>query len=374
MRKVLKVLIIAVVLAIVVAACSSASGGGSTTTSEAEQVTTTSEAEQVTTTSEAEQVTTTAVALPAVCRGQNGAGMKVGFANLSESSDFAVLVREGIQKVAADCNVQLVVADNDRDPTRTLDNARNFVAQKVDGIIEFNTHRDLGEAICDVIDGRPLLAIDIPQEPCGVFMGADNRAAGEIGGKGAGELAKKLWDCDIDQVVTFEAFSIGGINTDRMNGQLAGLQSVCPDLQLGDFENWTPDVANSIITRLEAYKIDPAFEQGRDYLTAHPDARHIVALCLNDDGCLGFHSAVEEAGRSGQVIFASQGANDATHELIRTDPFWAGGTAYFPERYGEMLIPNIIRMINGEKPEANPLLMKHVFISADNIDDYYPLP
>ena len=59
-----------------------------------------------------------AQSLPEVCRGQDGGGFKVGFANLAESSDFAVIVREGIQRVAEACNLTLVVADNDRDPAR----------------------------------------------------------------------------------------------------------------------------------------------------------------------------------------------------------------------------------------------------------------
>lgn len=310
--------------------------------------------------------------LPDVCRGQDGQGLKVGFANLAESSDFAVIVREGIQTVAKACNLDLVTADNNRDPVKTLDNARNFVAQQVNGMIEFNSLRDLGSAICDIAGNRPVLAVDIPLEPCAVFMGADNRAAGEVGGRGVGKVVKEMWNCDVDQIVTFEAPHVGEINTNRMNGQLAGLKEVCPDLRLGNFEQWTPTVADSIITRLEAFAIDPAFQRGRDYLTAHPDAHHIVALCLNDDGCLGFHSAVEQSGRSGQVIFASQGANSVTHDLIRNDPYFAGATGYFPEKYGELLVPNIIRMINGKGPEANPLLMTHVFVNAENIDEFYP--
>ena len=203
-------------------------------------------------------------------------------------------------------------------------------------------------------------------------MGADNRGAGEVGGRGVGAVVKEMWNCDVDEVVTFEAPHVGQINTDRMNGQLAGLKEVCPELQLGNFEAWSPTVDNSIITRIEGFQIDPAFERGRDYLTAHPDAGHIVALCLNDDGCLGFHSAVAESGRSGQVIFATQGANSVTHDLIRNDPNFAGGAGYFSERYGELLVPNIIRMIKGEGPEADPLLMTHIFISANNIDELYP--
>src|SRR5690606_16965703 len=120
--------------------------------------------------------------LPEVCRGQDGSGLKVGFANLAESSDFAVIVREGIQRVAEACNVELFLADNDRDPVKTIDNVNYFIAQEVDRINVFNSLGELVEAICDIAGDRPVLAVDIPLEPCAVFTGADNRGAGEVGG------------------------------------------------------------------------------------------------------------------------------------------------------------------------------------------------
>jgi ribose transport system substrate-binding protein len=310
-------------------------------------------------------------ALPEICQGQDGMGRKVGFANLGESVPFAVQVREGIQKVAKDCNVELVVADNALDPQKALDNARNFVAQGVKGVIEFNVHGNISGAICDILKGLPVIAIDIAHPECAVFMGANNRMAGELGGEGAGKLAKSLWACQIDAIVTFEAPGVGQVNVDRMNGLIAGVKKVCPDLAYGNFEQWSPTVPNSIITRLDADRVDPGYKKGKDFLTANPQARHIVALCINDDSCLGFLSAVKELGREGQVIFASQGADPSVWPEIRKNPYYAGSTAYFPEKYGEILIPAIIRMMNGEKVQG-PLYVKHVFISKDNIDQYYP--
>lgn len=306
-----------------------------------------------------------------VCQGQDGSGLKVGFANIGESVPFAVIVRQGIEAVAEACNLELVHADNALDPQQALSNARNFVSQDVDGVVEFQVHGDVADALCDILGELPSIAIDIAHD-CSVFMGANNRAAGELTGQGAGERVQELWDCEVDEIITFEAFGVGQVNIDRLNGSIAGLQTVCPDLEYGDFEEWDPNVEDSIITRLDADRVDPAFTEGRDYLTAHPDADRIVALCINEDSCLGFQSAVEEAGREGQVIFASNGADPTAHEEIRNNEFYAGATAFFPERYGELIVPNIIRMINGEEPESDPLLVEHVFVSADNIDDVYP--
>jgi ribose transport system substrate-binding protein len=310
--------------------------------------------------------------LPKICQGQDGEGRSVGFGNLGESVPFAVLVREGIEKVADQCNLEIINADNQLDPQRALENARTFVTQGAEGIIEFQVDSGIAEAICDIAEDRPMIAIDIPHEPCAVFMGADNRGAGEMTGNGAGELAKQRWNCEIDAIVTFEGFASGEPSIDRLNGSIAGVEQVCPDLEYGNYDDWGETVPDSIVTRIDADRTEPAFTKGRDWLTANPDADQIVALCLNEDSCLGFHSAVEQAGRSGEVIFASNGADPSGHDLIRGDENYAGATAFFPERYGELVVPNIIRMLNGEDPEADPLLMEHVFITAENIDEYYP--
>jgi ribose transport system substrate-binding protein len=311
-----------------------------------------------------------AAALPEECQGQDGTGLKVGFANLGESVPFAVQVREGIEAVAEPCNLEIVNADNALDPQIAVDNARLFMTQEVDGIIQFNVHGNIADSICEIIGGTPMIAIDIAHPNCSIFMGANNRVAGEVGGKAAGELAKEMWNCEIDAVVTHEAPGVGQVNIDRMNGLIAGLQSVCPDVDYGDFENWSMD-GTDLVTRLDSDRVDPGFEKGRDYLTANQDKQHIVSLCINDDSCLGMLAAVKEAGREDQVIFASQGADPSVWGEIRANPMYAGSTAYFPEYYGRYLIPAIIRMMNGEKVEG-PILVEHVAITKDTIDQYYP--
>ncbi len=312
-----------------------------------------------------------AAALPVECQGQDGTGLKIGFANLGESVPFAVQVREGIESVAEECNVELVQADNALDPQIAVDNARLFMTQEVDGILQFNVNGNIADSICEIVGDTPMIAIDIAHPGCSIFMGANNRVAGEVGGKAAGEVAKELWNCEIDAIVTHEQAGVGQVNTDRMNGLIAGLQSVCPDVDYGDFENWSLD-GTELITRLgDSDRVDKAFPQGRDYLTANQDKQHIVSLCINDDSCLGMLAAVQEAGREDQVIFASQGADPSVWSEIRTNPMYAGSTAYFPEYYGRYLIPAIIQMMNGETVEG-PILVEHLAITKDNIDQYYP--
>lgn len=308
-----------------------------------------------------------------VCQGQDGSGLKVGFANLGGGIPFTQQVEEGIQDVADECNLELVIADNNFDGQTAIDNARNFVTQEVDGVIEFQIDAGLESAVCAELGDLPVIAIDIAHPSCATFMGADNQLAGELGGAGLGGYAQENWDCDIDLIVSLEQFVVGDVNVARVNGLIRGITEVCPDVAVGDFEEWSPEVGgDSVIVRCDCGgSNDTAFPLVRDILTANPDAEHIAVVSLNDDMGLAAMAAAEEAGRLESLAIASQGADATIHETIRTVPQYVGSTAYFPENYGTYLVPAIIQLINGEEV-PDPILIEHVFIDATNIDEFYP--
>lgn len=308
-----------------------------------------------------------------ICQGQDGTGLKVGFANLGGGIPFTQQVEDGIVDVAAECNLELVIADNNFDGQTAIDNARNFVTQQVDGVIEFQVDAGLEGAVCEALGDLPVIAIDIAHPSCAVFMGADNARAGELGGEGLGNYAAENWDCGIDLIVSLENFGVGDVNIARMNGLIRGITKVCPDVAVGDFEEWAPEVSgDSIVVRCDCGgSTDSAFPLFRDILTANPDAQHIAVVSLNDDMGLAAMAAAEDAGRLDQLAIASQGADATVHDVIRDTPEYVGSTAYFPEDYGTYLVPAIIEMINGEDVD-DPILVNHVFIDATNVDEYYP--
>jgi len=99
----------------------------------------------------------------------------IGFANLTEDIVFTQLVREGILAAAEEAgNVEIVLADNQLDGATALANADNFIAQGVDGVIEFQTDEAFGNVIMSRFrrEGMPVIAIDIPM-PGATFFGAD---------------------------------------------------------------------------------------------------------------------------------------------------------------------------------------------------------
>src|SRR5687767_1484292 len=80
----------------------------------------------------------------------SGGRYKIGFANLTEDIPFAVRVREGIERAAKQAgNVDLVIANNRMDGQTALSNADTFLLQGVNGVIEFQTDEQFGNAIMD---------------------------------------------------------------------------------------------------------------------------------------------------------------------------------------------------------------------------------
>ncbi len=290
----------------------------------------------------------------------SGDGLKLGFIALGDQVPFSKLVTDGMKQAAQAAGAELVVCDSRLDGQVALDCARNFKTQQVDGYLNFQVDQALSEAICKAGPDVPVIAVDIAQEPCQVaFMGAANEYAGIIAGQAVGEFAKAEWDCDYDAYVSLESTASVDASKARMGGYRKGFQSVCP----GELKNERV---------LDADRTDTARTKMTDTLTALPGQKKIVVVAINDDGILGALAAAKTAGREGDIYVSGQGADPSAHCEIKNNPNWIADAGYFPERYGEIGIPYLIKAAKGETVQKD-LLVPHELINADNIDEHYEL-
>jgi ribose transport system substrate-binding protein len=289
---------------------------------------------------------------------------KIGFANLTEDIVFTKLVREGIEEAAAEAgNIELVFADNKLDGATALANAENFISQGVDGVIEFQTDEAFGNVIMSKFraENIPVIAIDIPM-PGATFFGADNYLAGQLAGEAAAEWVAENWEGQVDAILLLELPQSGPVPAARMQGMLdalqAGLASPVPDDK---------------VLRLDSKNTqEEAFQVTSDILPSLPDAEHIVAMSINDGTGLGVVAAAEAAGRAGQVIVVGQNADPSgQEEMIKENSRYLGATAYFPENYGSKIIPAMLDLLEC-RPVPPSVYVDHVFISAENLCEYYP--
>ena len=201
--------------------------------------------------------------------------------------------------------------------------------------LNFQVDQKLSGAICEAGPQVPVIAIDIVQEPCQVsFMGAANEYAGNIAGEAIGKFAKDTWNCEYDAYVSLESAAAADANRLRMGGTREGFTKYC-------------EIKNERVLG-DADRTDKARTQFADVLTALPDKHKIVVVAINDDGLIGALAAARTAGREGDIFLAGQGADPTSHCEILNNPNWIADAAYFPERYGEIAVPYLIRAAKGE--------------------------
>jgi ribose transport system substrate-binding protein len=289
---------------------------------------------------------------------------KIGFANLTEDIVFTKLVREGMEKAAAEAgNVELVFADNKLDGATALANAENFIAQGVDGVVEFQTDEAFGNVIMAKFreNNIPVIAIDIPM-PGATFFGADNYLAGQLAGAAAADWVNANWEGQVDAILMLELPQSGPVPAARMQGMLDSLQS-----------GLTTPVAEDKVIRLDSKNTqEEAFKVTSDILPSLPDATRIVAVSINDGTGLGAIAAAEAAGRADQIIVVGQNADPSgQEEMVKENSRYLGATAYFPELYGFKIIPAMLDLLECRAVPPS-VYVDHVFISAENVCEYYP--
>jgi ribose transport system substrate-binding protein len=307
-------------------------------------------------------------AVPAAAQGASCPTAKdsyvVGFANLTEDIVFTQLVREGLVETAEELgNVELVLADNRLDGATALANTENFITQGVDAIIHFQTDEAFGNVIMARARAAdiPVFAIDIPM-PGATFFGADNYFAGQLAGEALAEWVNANWDGQADAMLILELPQSGPIPAARMQGMEEAFQ-----------ENVETPIADDMIFRLDSKNTqEEAFRVVSDTLPAIAEDARIVAVTINDGTALGTIAAVEAAGRGDNLMVVGQNADPSgQEEMIKENSRYLGATGYFPENYGAQLLPRVIDVLEC-RPVPPSIYVEHVFISAENVCDYYP--
>lgn len=287
----------------------------------------------------------------------SGKGLKLGLITLDDSVPFSKLVSDSVKKQATLAGATLVYCDSKGDGATALACARNFKVQGVQGYLNFQSDAKSADAICAAGPKVPVIAIDIQQGNCQTaFMGANNEFAGELAGRNLGTYMKQKFDCKYDAYVSMEEPDAGAVNTARMGGYRKGFESVC-----GPIKN---------LKKENAFRIDQARTTFSDVLTTLPGAHHIVVAAINDDAIEGALAAAKTAGRTKDLFVSGQGADPSSWCDIQSNSQWVGDTAYFPERYGEIGVPYLIKAIKGQAIAKN-LLVSHQIINSANIGSIY---
>ncbi|KKB80400.1 sugar ABC transporter substrate-binding protein [Devosia soli] len=290
----------------------------------------------------------------------SGEGLTIGFTQLGLGVPFTEALQKGMVAAAETAGVNLVTCDSKFDAAAALDCARQFRTQNVDGLVTFQADAAAAANICAEGPQVPVIAIDIEQQPCQTaFVGAANTYAGQIVGYAIGQYFKENFDCQYDAWVSLESLAVGVVNDMRMGGMREGFAQVC-----GEVQNLR------VIDTGAGGQADTAQRQVTDTLTALPGAQKIIVVGINEDVVTGALAAARSQNRTENLYLGVQNFDPGNCQ-IWTAPHFIASAAYFPEKYAQLILPNLIKAVKGEEI-AKQILVPHEVVTKDNMMQLYP--
>jgi ribose transport system substrate-binding protein len=296
------------------------------------------------------------------------AGQTLAFTNIMGGIPFCESVWQNVQDqwaLAGGDPGDLYYADNQYDATIGLKNADIMLAKSPDVLINFQFDAKVNSIIANKFGqaGIPIIAVDVPT-PGAPFMGVNNFPVAYMAGEVAIEYVEALGGIDMIDAIVLLQFPAGG---EVLMLRSEGFYQAFAD-------KYGPEVVDPITVRADggAGEAEQANQAMTDVLSTIPDAEYAVLTSINAQSMSGAISAIQTAGRwdPEKWIVVTQGADETGCQQV-VDGLTKASIAYFPEKYGEYLIPASVALMKGEV--VPPFMyVENVPISMDNMADYYP--
>lgn len=283
--------------------------------------------------------------------------IRFGFGSESSEMPFSVDVTKSLKAAAASAGVDLLVLDNRYDAAAALENADEFVRQRVDLVVEFQIDEHIAPMIADKIHGAgiPLIAVDIPH-PHATFFGVDNYRVGFEAGELLAHHAKSVWGGKVKWVIGLGISEAGPLVQSRISGGFAGIRSKLPQLP------------EDVFVSLDGEgRTDKSYRVTRDFLRKHPTDRGILVAAATDTSALGALKAVRELRRENQVAIAGQDCiEEALEEMSTPGTPFIGSISHEASSYGPRLVHIGLSILNGQTvPPYN--YVEHKLITATSL-------
>jgi ribose transport system substrate-binding protein len=286
---------------------------------------------------------------------------RIGFAAQGDS-EFSREVVKSMEKAAAREHVHLITVNNRYSAREAVRNADLLIKERVDLVLEFQTYERVAPVLASKFleSNTPVIAIEVPH-PGASYFGANNYKAGLIGGKALGRWARENWGGKVDQLLLLELPIAGSLLELRLTGLVDGLRAELPQMA---------GVPKAHLNGRGSF--EQVLEVLRQYVRRSPPRRTLIGT-VNDICALAALRAFEEAGLSHLCAVMGQNAiRDARMELRKPGTRLIGTVAYFPERYGDELIPLAVSILQ-KKPVPAAVFVKHQLITSRNVELIYPL-
>jgi len=295
-------------------------------------------------------------------------GFSLAYTDINGGMPFTNSVWQSVQdqwKLAGGDPAKLYYADNRYDATIGLKNADIMLAKKPDVLINFQFDSKVNNIIAQKFSAAniPIIAVDVPT-PGAPFMGVNNFQAAYMAGEAAVKLAEEKGGIDkLDNIILGQFPAGGEVLMLRSEGfyqafvDKYGAEKVDPKTIRFDGGAGEAEQANKAMT---------------DVLSKIPNAKVVALTSINEQTMSGIISAIQTAGRwdPENWIIITMGCDEDGQKQIR-DGLTDGAVAFFPEHYGEYIIPAAVALMHGQ-PVPPFLYVENEVITLENIDQYYP--
>lgn len=287
---------------------------------------------------------------------------RIGYASQSNLLPFTGIVTDSLLSAASAADIDLLVLNNQFSPRVALENAKRFVAEKVDLVIDSQINVNVAPQIGAIFQdaGIPGIAVDIPHPGC-FYFGADNYKAGRIAGRHLARWALKNWHDTAEQVIYLGVDAAGPLLNSRLTGMLDGLNEHLPESR--NIPTCHYDTKGG--------QFDATLDIVRKHLRRRK-ARRVLVGAVNDTTALAALQAFREMGIEDECAIVGQDASiEARQELRRPSTKLIGTVAYFPETYGAQLIKLALEILENKRvPPA--VFTQHELVTPENVNKVYP--
>jgi len=246
--------------------------------------------------------------------------------------------------------IHITYLDSKQDANTQISQVENQILNGTQAIICLAVDAKQSEPIVKACKeaGVPLIAFNRVFENCDSFVGADGAVAGTLLAQYTGEkLGGKGNVAIVNGIMGQENQFI------RRDAIVETLSETYPDMQV-------------VIEGAGDWKRDKALQLVETWLQSGTDIDAI--LCLNDDMAMGTQLAVEQAGKSGDIIVCGVNGDPDGINGVK-DGKIAATVFQNPDLQAKEALEAALQYIHGEKPESK-IMIPFELVTSDNVGDY----
>jgi ribose transport system substrate-binding protein len=264
--------------------------------------------------------------------------LRFGFAAQSAEMPFSVAVAQSVTAAAAATGVELLMLDNRYDPDMAIQNAEEFVAKRVDLVLEFQVEEHVAPRVAHIFKKAdiPLIAIDVPH-PNATYFGVDNFEVGYEAGVLLAQHAQRKWKSKVDWVLGVGFAEAGSFVQSRITGAFEGIRERLAEIPA---DRYLQVEGRGMRQQSKLAAVE--------FLRKRRKGEHILVAASTDSSALGVLDAVREAGRESDFAIVGQDCiPEALAEMRQGSSALIGSISHEVETYGPRLIQLGIALLRG---------------------------